>query len=748
MLNRAFFCFSVLITTTFVPSLRLHAEENDLHEKLTAFSRTFGLVRYFHPSEQAVLVDWEKMAYYGTEQALASKAGESTQQLLTKIFAPIVIELEFYQGVEKDRPETKTVAADEILAWQHKGIGMNQQSLYKSIRLNRTTTVAAPASPFGNLMQNIDPTSLRGKKIRYLFEAKVEEGKCKLQGWYRVDRANGKTGLFENMGDRPITNKKWKEYELTGVVDDDAKSMTFGVMFFGNGSASVDNVRLEQQTDNGWKNVPIPNADFENGKWKPKQWFLSGNGYSLESNSDDSSAGKKSARISRGTTTSYSKPMFDKIPKLGEVADVKIASNLRVRMPIALRIDQNYKKGENTNTDELIAAIAETKTNNSDQTVASIANVVLLWNVFQHFYPYFEQVETDWDATLATGMSNAIVADSRKKATENLQWIVAQLHDGHGMLIDVEAYKDLQSAPVNFAWVENELIVTASDQDEFQVGDVVKTVDGLSAADYLAAKEKLISGSPQWKRHRSTQQFSMGSNPRSMTLKRDGTKHEVKLIFKGRSQATVDKGEICRILVDDAKDENDIWFIDMGRAEPKHVDDKLELLAKAKGIVLDFRGYPRGTQYLFQHMTDEHMQSQKWQVPNQVRPDRVDMKEIETMGRWEMPPRKPRFQGKMVFITNGSAISYAESCMAIVANYKLGEIIGSRTAGANGNINPFGLPGGYRVSWTGMRVMNHDDSQHHVNGVQPTIPMEPTIENIREGKDELLEKAIELISTS
>ena len=64
------------------------------------------------------------------------------------------------------------------------------------------------------------------------------------------------------------------------------------------------------------------------------------------------------------------------------------------------------------------------------------------------------------------------------------------------------------------------------------------------------------------------------------------------------------------------------------------------------------------------------------------------------------------------------------------------------TAGANGNVNPFQLPGGFRVSWTGMRVMNHDDTQHHVRGVQPTILLEPTIQAVAEGRDEYVEKAL------
>ena len=49
---------------------------------------------------------------------------------------------------------------------------------------------------------------------------------------------------------------------------------------------------------------------------------------------------------------------------------------------------------------------------------------------------------------------------------------------------------------------------------------------------------------------------------------------------------------------------------------------------------------------------------------------------------------------------------------------------------------------------TGMKVTKHDGSQHHLVGIQPTIPMERTIAGIREGRDELLEKALEVIRES
>jgi hypothetical protein len=44
-----------------------------------------------------------------------------------------------------------------------------------------------------------------------------------------------------------------------------------------------------------------------------------------------------------------------------------------------------------------------------------------------------------------------------------------------------------------------------------------------------------------------------------------------------------------------------------------------------------------------------------------------------------------------------------------------------------------------------MKVLKHDGSQHHLIGIQPTIPVERTIQGVIEGRDEFLEKALEIV---
>lgn len=83
--------------------------------------------------------------------------------------------------------------------------------------------------------------------------------------------------------------------------------------------------------------------------------------------------------------------------------------------------------------------------------------------------------------------------------------------------------------------------------------------------------------------------------------------------------------------------------------------------------------------------------------------------------------------------------------MGIAESYKLGEFVGEATAGTNGNVTAIKVPGGYDVMFTGMRVDKHDGSRLHGVGVVPTVPAVATPAGIAAGRDEVLEKAIEVL---
>ena len=114
---------------------------------------------------------------------------------------------------------------------------------------------------------------------------------------------------------------------------------------------------------------------------------------------------------------------------------------------------------------------------------------------------------------------------------------------------------------------------------------------------------------------------------------------------------------------------------------------------------------------------------------------------FDTSKRWEIEPREPFIKAKLIFLTHPDDVSSRETLLGIVDYYKLGKLVGDTTAATNGNANYINLMGGYKIMWTGMKVLKHDGSQHHLIGFRPDFPVKRTIEAIKEGRDEYIEKS-------
>lgn len=381
-----------------------------------------------------------------------------------------------------------------------------------------------------------------------------------------------------------------------------------------------------------------------------------------------------------------------------------------------------------------------------------LADVILAWNVFQHFYPYFEVVEVDWSAELPKALNRAATDKDEAAFLETLKRLIAALKDGHGNVMLGNANRRSGAfPPLRWDWIEGKLVITYVDKDKvasLQPGDVITSINGVPADQALAKAEELISGAtPQWRRHNALIHIGSGDNNSELDLviDRAGEKKQVGirrtldggLFFFNRNKTPEKITEI----------KPGIWYVDIDRIKDSDFTEVVPKLEKATGIIFDLRGYPSQLGTLpISHITDKPVTCAQWHIPVVVYPDRQKMG--FSFSNWTVPPRKPRFNAKVAFITDGRAISYAETYLGIIEHYKLAEIVGSPTAGTNGNVNPCSLPGGYRISWTGMNVLKHDGSTHHGIGIQPTVPVQRTIHGVKVGKDELLEKAISVVGGS
>lgn len=103
---------------------------------------------------------------------------------------------------------------------------------------------------------------------------------------------------------------------------------------------------------------------------------------------------------------------------------------------------------------------------------------------------------------------------------------------------------------------------------------------------------------------------------------------------------------------------------------------------------------------------------------------------------------RPKYTGKTVVLMNEFTQSQAESTAAAFQDANGTTLIGSRTAGAEGDITNTCLPGDICITFSGQEVRLANGDQLQCVGLKPDVEVRPTIEGLRAGRDEVLERAL------
>ena len=437
----------------------------------------------------------------------------------------------------------------------------------------------------------------------------------------------------------------------------------------------------------------------------------------------------RASRTNRPTDKPESAPFA--VAVSGAFVDVQLTPRLNARVPLALTDPQAIAKPASLAT--LTIAVESVAMTGVD---LRLADVVVAWSVFRHFYPYFTETGVDWDSRLRPNLEIAQRADSSRSAHRDaLRALVADARDGHGNVNDPAVPR--ATIPIQLRLMDGKPVVIASGLPEVRVGDVVTAIDGVSATDLAANAVRLASGSAQWKQWRAMRDLvaCRPGSPLRLALEyplRPARHLEIKCVG-GRLPGEQRPDSITEL-------EPGIWYVDVTRAQMVAITPILPKLASARGVVFDLRGYPTDAGHGVLPYLISAPETARWMHVARIAKPFGEVAGWDSIG-WNLNPASPRIAANRVWLTDGRAISYAESVMGYVRDEKLGTIVGGTTAGTNGNVASFEVPGRFSIVFTGMRVTRHDGhSPFHIEGVKPEIPIEPTLMGLRAGRDEVLER--------
>ena len=317
------------------------------------------------------------------------------------------------------------------------------------------------------------------------------------------------------------------------------------------------------------------------------------------------------------------------------------------------------------------------------------------WNIYEYYSPNVSITKIDWDEALKQGIPKIVQTDTYRDYVLALAETAALTGDAQETL---SRYIAVPEDGKIGSLMDNSLL--KSDQDKARV-DVIRNGAPLS----LTVKCSESS-------FRSTENLSS------------------RLISDGR-----------------------IGYLNPTVSSENELKQIMSKFQDTEGIIVDLRYYPSNfiRRLLGEYLIPEPAQFATMSLPNPVAPGSFYFNDNCISGSGylrstgEDDTEYPLYQGRTVILMDDTSASRSEFTIMALRQTPGAVVVGSPSLGTDGDVVDVSLPGQISFSISGLGVYTPDGGQTQRIGLTPDIECRPTVEGIREGRDELVEKAVEII---
>ena len=379
------------------------------------------------------------------------------------------------------------------------------------------------------------------------------------------------------------------------------------------------------------------------------------------------------------------------------------------------------------------------------------------WNIYEYYSPNVSITKIDWDEALKQGIPKIVQTDTYRDYVLALAETAALTGDAHIAVRDpedtIDNYYGTYFLPCRFQTAEGQVVVSETSDsestDSLQRGDVITAVNGIPIDERIETLSRYIAVPEDGK---------ISSVMDSSLLKSDQDKARVDVIRNGAplsltvkcSESSFRSTEnLSSRLISDGR----IGYLNPTVSSENELKQIMSKFQDTEGIIVDLRYYPSNfiRRLLGEHLIPEPAQFATMSLPNPVAPGSFYFNDNCISGSGylrstgEDDTEYPLYQGRTVILMGDTSVSRSEFTIMALRQTPGAVVVGSPSLGTDGDVVDVSLPGQISFSISGLGVYTPDGGQTQRIGLTPDIECRPTVEGIREGRDELVEKAVEII---
>jgi carboxyl-terminal processing protease len=370
------------------------------------------------------------------------------------------------------------------------------------------------------------------------------------------------------------------------------------------------------------------------------------------------------------------------------------------------------------------------------------------WNIINYFNPYNYVLDVPWDSTLYNGglaMINATNTDSLFRAVDEM---AASLNDAHVDGLTSCSYWNygIYQPLIILKYAEGKYIAAKENVVGIAKGDEVTAINGITMSQWEDSLGPRISAGDSAVFRRIICDVVLRDSfmaPAVVeTIDSMGVPHTLNLIcgtpysnawFSYRENDTL-YNKKWRLW------DCNVGYVHMGNLLSTDVSTMYAALQSTDAIIFDIRNYPNGTAWPIANL----MYAQSTQFAHDLEPD------VTYPGTFfwyfdDLGYNNPNpYQGQVIVLVNEETQSQAEYSAMILEAMPNTIVVGSQTAGADGNVVYWNLSSDIRVGYTGLGIFYPNGDSTQRIGIVPDTIVERTQIGIRHGRDIVLEKAMQI----
>lgn len=377
------------------------------------------------------------------------------------------------------------------------------------------------------------------------------------------------------------------------------------------------------------------------------------------------------------------------------------------------------------------------------------------WNMIQYYFPYKNLIEEDWKNVLEEFIPKIINTTNSTDYTLTVLELIGRVHDTHANIwggnSNMDNYFGINRAAVELTFVENKPVVTRyydeklGKETRLEIGDVITSINNRPVEEIIKDKLKYTPASNYSTQLRDIAKNLLRTNDTIIHIEfiKDAKKENANVKAYSSKEINIYRKPLvkdtCFKLIN-----KDIAYINNGSVKRKYLPEIWKEAKNTKGLIIDIRNYP--SDFIIYDLSN-------YLMPEKTPFVKFTNGSIENPGLFtyenSVSAGKKNFgyyKGKVVIIVNEISQSSAEYHSMAYKVHPNATVIGSTTAGADGNVSQIQLPGGIMTMISGIGVYYPDGKETQRIGIVPDIEVKPTIQGIKKGRDELMEKAIEIIN--